>query len=195
MIIAHTPSGKEINLQIIGGKLLAEIAAAGITGSISGAYKLTRPKIGCTHYAECAGKQIGLDAANYQIIRGMLDEINAAARKAEQDRLSLHVPGMDVLCAAHNAEEYYQRGFERMMEDGDNDGVRPPRRPATDAAEIARQYPRAAVYLRSEAYECASHDAKASAGRKAKELLASGGSIEEAKKILANWLPISAQWD
>ena len=135
MIIAHTPSGKEINLQIIGGKLLAEIAAAGITGSISGAYKLTRPKIGCTHYAECAGKQIGLDAANYQIIRGMLDEINAAARKAEQDRLSLHVPGMDVLCAAHNAEEYYQRGFERMMEDGDNDGVRPPRRREYDAVD------------------------------------------------------------
>ena len=38
MIIAHTPIGKEINLQIIGGKLLAEIAAAGITGSISGGY-------------------------------------------------------------------------------------------------------------------------------------------------------------
>lgn len=193
--IAHTPSGKEINLTIVDGAVHATIPAAGISGKIDGPYKLPKPAQGCTHYANCGDKQIGLDSTNAAIISKLLADVRAAGLAAEKARLAEHVPGLDALRSAYNVEEGYDRAFTAMMEDEDNDGVRPPRKPATDAAALAAQYPRAALYLKADAYSCAAHDCKASAGRKAMDLLASGGTIEQAEHILANWLPASAQWD
>lgn len=165
------------------------------TGKISGAYKLPKPKDGSTHFADWNGKQVGLDADNFKIIKTMLDQITKTAADAKAARLAQHIPGLEVLRSAINAHDDYQRGFERMMEDEQNDGVNPPRLPGADPDELAKQYPRAAAYLRADAYSDAAHDQKANAGRKAKELLESGGSIEDAESILANWLPKSAQWN
>lgn len=127
-----------------------------------------------------------------------LAEIRASQRArwdAQEAKINQAVPGIDILRAAYNADEDYRQSFEKMMEDENNDGARPPSRPATNSADLAKKYPRAAAYLKAEAYSGAAHDCKASAGRKAMELLASGGSIEDAEKILANWLPESAAWN
>ncbi len=105
------------------------------------------------------------------------------------------IPGLAELRAARNAEARYREATERMMEDEGNDGARPPRRPTTDPDEIAKQYPRAACYLRAESYEYATNDRKSAAGRKATRLLESGGSIEDADQIMATWLAPSAVWD
>ncbi|TYB18845.1 hypothetical protein FXB85_11145 [Aggregatibacter actinomycetemcomitans] len=81
------------------------------------------------------------------------------------------------------------------MEDEYNDGVNMPRRPTSNIDELCAKYPRAAMYLKADSYSNAENYDKASAGDKAKKLLNEGGSIEDAQKILDNWLPESAYWD
>ena len=115
----------------------------------------------------------------------------AAAAKAET--LRRNVPGIEELEAARNAEARYDRAFGRMMDDEDNDGARPPAAPkGPSAREMAAKYPRAALYLKAEGYWLGSHDARVAAGERAMKLLAEGGSEEEARKVLDNWLPASA---
>ncbi|WP_249849254.1 hypothetical protein [Aggregatibacter actinomycetemcomitans] len=81
------------------------------------------------------------------------------------------------------------------MVDEYNDGVNMPRPPKSDIDELSAKYPRAAMYLKADSYSTAENYDKASAGDKAKKLLDEGGSIEDAQKILGNWLPASAYWD
>ena len=106
-----------------------------------------------------------------------------------------NVPGLKELRkaqdAAANDNERYHRSFERMMDDEGNDGARPPRRIdeslAEKATRLATQYPRAAMYLQAEGFTYASAVAKYSAGKKAMELISTGGSIAEADEILRSW--------
>jgi hypothetical protein len=123
--------------------------------------------------------------------RNAKEDQMAAERKA---KLELQFPGLAELRAAIEDEERYQREFRQMMEDGDNDGVKPPA-PMANVGELQKKYPRAAAYLRAESYRYAANDAKAEAGHKAMALLEKGGSIEEAEKILENWLPENAYWN
>lgn len=115
-----------------------------------------------------------------------------AERKA---KLELQFPGLTELRAAIEDEDRYQREFQKMMEDGDNDGVTPPAPMIANVGELQKKYPRAAAYLRAESYSYAAHDAKSEAGRKAMALLENSGSIEEAEQILKNWLPEVAYWN
>jgi len=117
------------------------------------------------------------------------------AREARENSLELAVPGLASLRAARADEARYREEFERMMEDEGNDGVNPPTKPAVSSSDLAAQYPRAALYLKAESYSCASNDRKASAGSKAAAILANGGSEDEARAVLDNWLPDSAMWD
>jgi hypothetical protein len=108
------------------------------------------------------------------------------------------IPGYSEMKASLNDAERYHAEFTRMVEDEQNDGVCPPKSGKSDPEfymEILRaKYPVAACYIKAEGYSYASHDCKSFAGHKAMALLISGGSVEEAEKILENWLPESSQW-
>lgn len=100
--------------------------------------------------------------------------------------------------AAYNEEHRYQDQFERMMDDENNDGARPPKALdeslRTHADKLAARYPRAAAYLRAEGYTYSNNHHKYGAGKKAMTLIASGGNLDEAETILKNWLPESSMW-
>lgn len=122
------------------------------------------------------------------VVRSGDDDLLYKAKKQyEADKSEQAVPGLAELESAIFAAERYADQFAAMMDDEMNDGVRPPAQPGCDIDALKAQYPRAAVYITADSYCNASHYAKASAGRKAKELLLSGGSLEQAKKILSNW--------
>lgn len=112
------------------------------------------------------------------------------------EKLETNVPGLDELRkaqdAAYNEDRQYSHQMDRMMDDEQNDGVNPPAPINQSLREIAnnlaKQYPRAAVYLRAEGYTGASNFKKYGAGKDAMEIIATGGSIEDAKAILDNWM-------
>jgi len=119
-----------------------------------------------------------------------------AYKAAEFER---NVPGLEALetaqGAAYNEQCRYDAEFARMMATGDGIGPEPVDKTlAAKASELARQYPRAAMYLRAQAFTYASNIDKYSAGKEAMELIAAGGSLEDAQEILKNWLPASATW-
>lgn len=139
----------------------------------------------------------------------MGDEIHAlrAARKeqwkqewlkeqeAEAQKLEAKVPGLAALQAAYEAETAYREAFRVAMEDESRDGVAMPAQPETDVAALETEFPRAALYIKAEEYSMAADDRKATAGNRAKKLLAEGGSEKDAAAILENWLPESAIWN
>ncbi len=100
---------------------------------------------------------------------------------------------------AYNEEHRYNSEFEAMMSDDGNDGTNPPaplnEQLRQNANVLAAQYPRAAMYLRAENYSYSNSVYQYSAGIKAMELIANGGSLDEARDILNNWLPKEAIWD
>ena len=139
--------------------------------------------------------------AGIKSIVGMVYDYDAAkkaalieARAAEKIRINGLIPGIEILKKAREDEEIYQEAFTQMMEDGGNDGARPPKKPKTDASAIAREYPLAALYLKAEAYTLSNNSDKYSAGKKAKKLLEEKGAEgkQEAESVLKNWLPASA---
>jgi len=109
--------------------------------------------------------------------------------------LAANVPGLDELRkaqdAAYNEDVRYSNQMDRMMDNEDNDGVNPPAPINQSLREIAnslaKQYPRAALYLKAEGYTLASNYRKYGAGKDAMEIIAAGGSVEDAKSVLANW--------
>ena len=134
-----------------------------------------------------------------------IEEWTAAWAKYEEwtaSEFARNVPGLDDLRKAqdeaHNDRSRYADEFERMMEDEGNDGARPPR-PIDESAKdrvarLAAEYPRAAAYLRAKDYTLAGNDRKYAAGKKAMEIIATGGTIEEANDVMANWLPEESKW-
>jgi len=123
------------------------------------------------------------------------DAYIADRRAKKENQLVTHVPGLAELRKAYDAEENYQEAFNRMMENGQNDGVNPPKPVAVKSSDVAGKYPRAALYLKAEAYSRASHYAKVTAGKKAMEIIEDGGDLARAESILNNWLPVEAMWD
>lgn len=119
-----------------------------------------------------------------------------AYKQAGQDAMESAIPGVHALLTladdASNDEVRYAEAFDRMMEDEGNDGVRPPR-PVNSAraeklAAMLKEFPRAALYLRAkqqnESAHWADNTGKGAAGKKAMEILESGGSIEDAESAL-----------
>ena len=120
-----------------------------------------------------------------------------AAKKAQFEE---NVPGYHELSEAegrfYDERQRYNDEFEDMMSDEDNDGANPPEAYNSayekKAKELAKQYPRAAMYLYAEGYTMSNNVYKYSAGKDAMKLIAEGGSLEEASEILKNWLPKDA---
>ena len=113
-----------------------------------------------------------------------------AAKAAEFAR---NVPGLDELkkarTAAYNEQARYDYEFDRMMDTGHS--ISPKAVYETlqaKAAQLAGKYPRAAMYLRAQAYTRSSNSNKYGAGEDAKEIIATGGILEEAEAILDNWV-------
>jgi hypothetical protein len=127
----------------------------------------------------------------------------ATYKAAKAAEFAANVPGLEELRkaqdAAYNEEHRYSAEFERMMDDEYNDGVRPPEALNESLREkairLAEMYPRAAMYLRAKDYTLSSNHHKYGAGERAMNLIAEGGSLEEAENILKNWLPESAKWN
>jgi len=148
--------------------------------------------------AECLAR-LGMNAGGVEVLtEEQFDERCRAARKAEADRIEAAIPGVNEMrTLARQAEgeaDRIHREFNRMMADGNNDGVNPPRPEdrsfADRLAELRKSNPRASLYLRAErqAQGSTSYSATSGAmkgGSDAMAILLAGGSLEEAEKALA----------
>ena len=111
------------------------------------------------------------------------------------DPLEAAIPGvLEVLRLSkvvRNDIARHSSQFNRMMEDEQNDGARPPKPTDDDAKkqleDMLAANPRAAQYVRALAFEDASNYMKAAAGTKAKNMLLAGESAEKAKAALDDW--------
>jgi len=105
----------------------------------------------------------------------------AAAEKAEAERKAeefrRNVPGLDELRAAIAENE---RNYERQRKDIEMGAPRIHTFKPIDINAIRAKYPAAAAYLKAESYAMASHYAKATAGKKAMEIIAAGGDYQQA---------------
>lgn len=127
----------------------------------------------------------------------------AAYEKYEAEKaaeFARNVPGLKELEAAQDAadnEDYrYHHEYERAFDSEGGWSPRPIDESLREKAnELAHQYPRAAMYLRAQGYTYASNFHKTAAGRKAMELIASGGNLQEAQNILRNWVPEESKWN
>lgn len=113
----------------------------------------------------------------------------ADIKAAEEDRRKkiAAIEGLDELVAARNAEEEYHNEINRRME---NEALSSfaPARPTVSSKELVAKYPRAAAYIKAEAWTYASHYVKAAAGKKALERIING---EDHEQVLAD---MEAEW-
>jgi len=114
---------------------------------------------------------------------------------AVQAALEAKIPGITALQEAYEAEETYRAEFSHAMEAEDRDGVVMPTPPKTNIAALEEKYPRAALYIKADDYSSAMHDQKATAGKKAKQMLEEGAGLAAVEEVLNGWLPESAMWD
>jgi hypothetical protein len=116
------------------------------------------------------------------------------AAVAAAAQLAANVPGLAEVRAAVSASvremDRSRQDFQRMMDRGDGIGPAPERTDLHETAKTLRaQYPRAAAYLAAEGQSMASNCDKAAAGAGAMKLLATGGDLAEAVRIMRDWLP------
>lgn len=121
--------------------------------------------------------------------------VREAQYAAEEAAVEAVIPGYSQLRDARRLWSKYRADFADAMESEDMDGVNMPTMPKVDMDELRLKYPRAAVYMRAIDCENGSHFMLAKAGKKAKELLLSGGSLEEATAILDNWTNEINMWN
>lgn len=93
---------------------------------------------------------------------------------AEREAKLYAIEGLSELMQARSQLEIYREALAAMMDDESNDGAFPPPRPTSNPAELSKQYPRAAAYLKAESYEFASNAVKSAAGKKAEERIING---------------------
>lgn len=109
----------------------------------------------------------------------------AADEAAAQRRAKIEaIEGLSELHEALRKKAEFYQNLNRMMDDENNDGVFPPRKPEVSPEEIAKKYPRAAAYVRAEDWSNAAHCAKASIGEKALDAIINGADYESAVKAM-----------
>lgn len=177
-VTVKSPKGTEIQIDLASKTVTIEKI-----GMISQPYQ----HIGVIRYEgdNCAY----LASGDKKIIVGTADtkKVIDAERAYREAKLEAAVPGITLLRAAMRGEAAYFEAMQAMMEDEMNDGVKAPTHQKLDIEAIRSQYPRAALYAKADGYHDASHYAKSSAGKKAKELLENGGSLSDAEEILNSW--------
>ena len=134
------------------------------------------------------------DTKEAKAMMDAIEEWQEAESKAAAKKLRANVPGIEELQAIADAEDRYMMASSEALEDENNDGVFFARKPAKSYSEAASENPRAALYLKAKSYSNANHVDKRIAGSKAMGVLANGGEMEAAQKLLDNWLSEDAQW-
>ena len=85
------------------------------------------------------------------------------------------VPGLDEIRAAMEDLTRWEREFNKMMEDENNDGCCPPNSIDIDIVEeLEKKYPAAAAYIVAESYKGSSWFIKSAAGSRAAERIMAG---------------------
>jgi hypothetical protein len=112
-------------------------------------------------------------------ILAYLAEQKAAAETARKEREAKikAIEGLAELQKAINDEEYYYEEFNRRMENESLSSFLPAK-PEVSSTDLRAKYPRAA-YVKAENWTCASHYAKALAGKKALERIINGENHEQ----------------
>jgi hypothetical protein len=117
---------------------------------------------------------------------------NAEAEAEAADALDAQqlagIAGLSELQSAIDAWEQYGAKLEAMMEDENNDGVFPPKKPEVSITELRIQFPRAAAYIDAQTFAQADHYVKAAAGHKAMQAILSGADHTQAiAKMKNDW--------
>jgi hypothetical protein len=127
-------------------------------------------------------------------IAAQIDALSLAAHaEAENAEALWHsqlasIKGLAELEAAVSDRQRYAEEFEQMMEDEQNDGVRPPRRCIANLGELSARYPRASAYLLADTWTRATHDVKASAGLAARAAILAGDDYAQAiREMRRTW--------
>lgn len=115
----------------------------------------------------------------------LIDAISAHKRRVSQEKIEAAIPGLAQLESAIIEQEKAEEESAKAIRRGFG---RANRSQSPSVAELSAKYPRAALYLKADAYQGASNSEKSAAGRKAKEILESGGDEQEAREILNSWL-------
>ena len=71
------------------------------------------------------------------------------AAAAERQALIDAIPGLQAIRDAADEWEAYIMAFNAMMDDENNDGARPPKRPTSDVKALMQAYPVASAYLKA----------------------------------------------
>lgn len=186
-INARSERGQDFEFEIADGK----IVAAAVISPTRGPLPIDSP---CLSGSMLDGKVAGEDGKSIRICVGFraatVKEIRAAIEysKPAEPEVTETIPGLTALRKARDTRSYEHEMLMRAIDSGSS---RCPKQTVTDAQveDLEAQYPAAVAYLRAESYASASNLNKYSAGRKSKELLLSGGSVEQANEIMDNWLP------
>jgi hypothetical protein len=152
------------------------------------------PPEALAHLGDNEGNVRVLDASEWDKEQAIATAKRRATRDAE---LEAAIPGVTEMLKlseqAYNEAHRSQRDFNRMMEDEYNDGARMPQRENRSFAErlstLRASNPRADLYLKAkvQADGCswADNTGSGAAGKKAMDILLSGGTVEDAKTALA----------
>jgi hypothetical protein len=188
-ISAKSDKGQDFEFEIADGKIVAATVISPTRGPLS----IDKPCLGNVMLAGSVvvdGKEIKLLVRlTDKTAKAVNDEISASYhRRALPPSKEDMIPGLDALRGARGTRNYEHEMLTRAIDSGSS---RCPAQTVTNAQveALEAQYPAAVAYLRAESYACASNLDKHAAGRKAKELLLSGGSVEQANEIMDNWLP------
>lgn len=171
---------------IKGNKITVDLATKAITlpdGKMTSFSEFSVERVDNKN-ATCLKSDLGLIALDQDSGKA----ISAAQSEYRTQKLEAAVPGVTLLRAAQEGEAAYFEAFNAMMDNEQNDGVNAPKATAFDTDELAAQYPRAALYLKADAYSEASHYAKSAAGRQAMTMLENGEAEDAASAVLNNWL-------
>jgi hypothetical protein len=169
-------------------------SAAGDRGAITAAYKAKNfsaiPSECLVRVGENSGGLLAVWEREWARHPARLARVAAeeSAARIEEARLEALCPGLARLRAAREAEEQYRAEFSEMMEDEDNDGVRPPARVRESAADVARECPAAAAYILAENFSRGANYAKSGAGKRALARLLAGEPHEQVISAMeAEW--------
>ena len=125
-----------------------------------------------------------------EIKKVIRDVVNLEKEKFElkETKKEKNIPGLKELENIISDWNYYQESFNRMMEDEMNDGVHSPKRPTKEVADIAKQYPIASAYIKTDNWSMADNYVKSGAGSKAKKAIENGEDYKIAiEKMEQEW--------
>lgn len=123
-----------------------------------------------------------------EIYNYLVDRRNAEIKAAEERQAKIDaIEGLKELKAARADLASWHKEFEKSFDDVGGLGVRS--KPNYDLKAMSEKYPRAAAYIKADAWAYAANFEKASAGRKAKERIING---EEPALVLRE---MEEEWD